>query len=166
MVTNRVAHVTSVQVLRDFSGTTQPGGETTLQRCIVGRNGRASPSKAPEDAICPRRFPLFSTERNRFPLLGMNHAAPLLGGRTQDTPGVVCVGAHVKLVRRWEVELALVEALKDGLCDFSHVELRRTEGYRRQRPSNRSQCKHLTWSRSHSRGSLLLSMAHFTTWMS
>lgn len=63
MVTNGVAHVTSVQVLRDFSGTTQPGGETTLQRCIVGRNRGARPSKSPENAIRPRRFPLFSTER-------------------------------------------------------------------------------------------------------
>lgn len=63
MVTNGVAHVTSVQVLCDFSGTTQPGGETTLQRCIVGRNGGACATKAPEDAIRPRRFPLFSTER-------------------------------------------------------------------------------------------------------
>lgn len=43
------------------------------------------------------------------------------------------MGAHVKLVCRWEVELALVEAFKDGLCDFSHVELWRTEGSRRQR---------------------------------
>lgn len=41
----------------------------------------------------------------------------------QDSPGVVCVGAHVKLVSRWEVELSLVEAFKDRLCDFSHVEL-------------------------------------------
>lgn len=63
MVTDGVAHVTSVRVLRDFRGTTQPGGETTLQRCIVGRNGGARATKAPEDAIRPRRFPLFSTER-------------------------------------------------------------------------------------------------------
>lgn len=66
MVTNGEAHVTSVQMLCHFGGTTQPGGETTLQRCIVGRNGRACTTKAPEDAIRPRRFPLFSTDRRAW----------------------------------------------------------------------------------------------------
>lgn len=84
MVTNGVAHVTSVQMLCHFGGATQPGGETTLQCCIVGRNGGACTTQAPEDAIRPRRFPLFSTDgrarKNRFPQLENNHAAPNLGG--------------------------------------------------------------------------------------
>lgn len=63
MVTNGVAHVTPILMLRHFGGTTQPGGETALQRCIVGRNGGARATQAPEDAIRPRRFSLFSTER-------------------------------------------------------------------------------------------------------
>lgn len=62
MVTGGVAHVTPVQMLCHFGGTTQPGGETTLQRCTVGRNGGAGATQAPEDAIRPRRFPLFSTD--------------------------------------------------------------------------------------------------------
>lgn len=41
----------------------------------------------------------------------------------QDEPGVVRVGAHVKLVRGGEIEGALIEAFQDGLCVFSHVEL-------------------------------------------
>lgn len=72
MVTDGVAHVTSVQTLGHFGGTTQPGGETALQCCIVGRNGGARTTKAPEDAIRPRGLPLFSADGgakgNRFPL--------------------------------------------------------------------------------------------------
>lgn len=132
MVTNGVAHVTPVQMLRHFGCTTQPGGETTLQCCIVGRNGGASATQAPEDAIRPRRFSLFSTDRrarkHRCPASEVNHAAPNLGGWLEDPPGVIRVGAHVKLVSRWEVELSLVEAFQDRLCDFSHVELRRGGG--------------------------------------
>lgn len=45
-----------------------------------------------------------------------------------DKPGVIRVGAHIKLISRWEVEWSLIEAFQDGLCDFSHVELQRTEG--------------------------------------
>lgn len=38
------------------------------------------------------------------------------------------MGAHIKLISRWEFEWSLIEAFQDGLCDFSHVELRSTEG--------------------------------------
>lgn len=62
VVADGVAHVTSVCVLRHFSCPTQPRGQTTLQCCIVGRNWGAGASKAPEDAICPGRFPLLSTD--------------------------------------------------------------------------------------------------------
>lgn len=63
VVADGVAHVTSVQVLRDSGGTAQPGGETTLQRCIVGRNRGACTTEAPEDAVRPGGFPLFSADR-------------------------------------------------------------------------------------------------------
>lgn len=55
-------------------------------------------------------------------------------GRTLDEPGVVRVGAHVKLVRRREFEWSLVEAFQDGLRVFGHVELWRTEGKVLQHP--------------------------------
>ena len=40
-----------------------------------------------------------------------------------NKPGVVRVSAHVKLIGRGEFEWPLYEALQDGLCGFSHVEL-------------------------------------------
>lgn len=40
-----------------------------------------------------------------------------------DEPGVVCVRADVKLVRRGEMKGPLNEAFQDGLGVFSHVKL-------------------------------------------
>ena len=65
MVADGVAHVTSVHMLCHFSRSTQPGGQTPLQCCIVGRNWGAGATSAPEDAICPGRFPLLRTEKIR-----------------------------------------------------------------------------------------------------
>lgn len=63
VVADGVPHVASVHVLGHFSRPAQPRGQTPLQRCIVGRNWRAGATKAPEDAICPGWFPLFSADR-------------------------------------------------------------------------------------------------------
>jgi len=45
------------------------------------------------------------------------------GSLRLDAPGVVSVSAYIKLIGGWEFEWSLNEALKDGLCVFSHVEL-------------------------------------------
>lgn len=131
VVTDGVAHVTSVHVLRDFSRPTQPRGQTPLQCRIVGRNWGASTPKAPEDSVRPGRFPLLSTDRKGAKGDRLSQRISLsrkidcagLGRRILDEPGVVRVSAHVKLVSRWEVERSLSEAFQDGLCVFSHVEL-------------------------------------------
>lgn len=62
MVADGVTHVTPVRMLGHFGGPAQPGGQTPLQRCTVGRNRGASAAKAPEDAVGPGRFPLLGTE--------------------------------------------------------------------------------------------------------
>lgn len=62
VVTDGVAHVTSVHMLCHFSRPTQPRGQTPLQCCIVGRDWGACATKAPEDAICPGGLPLLSTD--------------------------------------------------------------------------------------------------------
>lgn len=43
--------------------------------------------------------------------------------KCSNKPGVVCVCANVKLVRRGEMKGALNEALQDRLSVFSHVKL-------------------------------------------
>lgn len=63
---------------------------------------------------------------------------------TLDTPGVVRVCAHVKLVSRWEVEWALYEALQDGLCVFSHVELCSGQTTREKQDRFRHACMNST----------------------
>lgn len=63
VVTDGVAHVTSVHMLCDLSGAAQPWGETSLQCRIVGRNRGACTTKVPQDAIRPGRFPLLSAGR-------------------------------------------------------------------------------------------------------
>lgn len=133
VVTDRVAHVTPVRMLRDFGRTTQPWGETPLQCCIVGRNRGAGTAKAPEDSVCPCRFPLLSTDRreakvDRLPQAVKINCAAFSFGWIFDKPGVICVGAHIKLISRWEFEWSLIEAFQDGLCAFCHVELWSTEG--------------------------------------
>lgn len=62
VVADCVAHVTPVRVLRHFGGPAQPGGETPLQRCSVGRDRGAGATQAPQDAVGPGRFPLLGTE--------------------------------------------------------------------------------------------------------
>lgn len=133
VVTDCVAHVAPVRMLCDFSRPTQPWGETPLQCCIVGRNGGAGTTKAPEYSICPGRFPLLGTDRRQAKMERLPHTVKINGaalsfGWLLDEPGVICMGAHVKLISRWEFELSLIEPFQDGLCAFCHVELWSTEG--------------------------------------
>lgn len=66
------------------------------------------------------------------------------GMEMMDTPGVVRVCAHVKLISRWEVEWALYEALQDGLCVFSHVELCSGQTTREKQDRFRHACMNST----------------------
>lgn len=63
VIADGVAHVTVIRMLGHFSRPTQPGGQSTLQCCIVGRNWGAGAAKAPEDAICPCRLPLLGANK-------------------------------------------------------------------------------------------------------
>lgn len=62
MVADGVTHVASVRMLGHFGGAAQPGGQTPLQCCIVGRNRGAGAAMAPQDTVGPGWFPLFGTE--------------------------------------------------------------------------------------------------------
>lgn len=62
VVTDGEAHVTLILMLYHFSGSAQPGSQTSLQRCIVGRNGGTGATKAPQDAVSPGWFSLLSAD--------------------------------------------------------------------------------------------------------
>lgn len=60
VITDGEGHVTLIRVLRHFGRAAQPGGQTPLKCCIVGRNGGAGAAEAPEDTIGPCGLSLFS----------------------------------------------------------------------------------------------------------
>lgn len=141
VVTDVEHHVIPVRMLSHFCCTTQPWGETSLQCCIVGRNWGTSATEAPENAICPSRFSLLSTDRNENKrdrrkkwykpftehyitfYRKIKSITVCFWWREVNKPGVVCMSAHIKLICRWEIEWSFHEAFKDRLCVFSHVEL-------------------------------------------
>lgn len=136
VVADGVTHVTPVHMLGHFGGPAQPGGQTPLQCSIVGRNWGASAAKAPEDAVGPGWFPLLGTKEDKRRLVTVRiEIVKILSWGVSVTvwdergnkPGVVCVCANIKFVRRGEMKGPLNEAFQDRLSVFSHIKLEGAE---------------------------------------